>query len=98
MQEISLEKVFEESDRQSGRNRNYLNNRVELDIAMQTIQRDTLKDNDDYQLITPTDYQTGSRTNVNGTGAVGNNWGVQRSAYVSFFDFLMLYFIEVKFK
>lgn len=30
----------------------FLNNRVELDIALQSLQNDTLSDNDDYQLIT----------------------------------------------
>jgi len=57
-----LEKVFEERDRQTRRgfghqqslmpNTSFLNNRVELDIQLQTLQRDTLRDNDDYQMIT----------------------------------------------
>lgn len=85
LQEISLEKVFEETDRQSNRHRNYLNNRVALDIAMQSITRDSLRDNDDYQLITLSDYHNGTgQSNINGTNSNTNNWGVQRSAYVIF--------------
>lgn len=47
----------------------FLNNRVELDIALQSIQKDTLRDNDDYQLITENNSIKGR---------------VQGSSYVSF--------------
>uniref|UniRef100_A0A915ED72 Uncharacterized protein n=1 Tax=Ditylenchus dipsaci TaxID=166011 RepID=A0A915ED72_9BILA len=54
IQEISLEKVFEEKELSSAKHStsSFLNNRVELDVAIHSLQRDTLRDNDDYQLIT----------------------------------------------
>lgn len=51
-------------------------NRPELDIHMQGIQRDPLRDNDDYQLIVP---ETDGTIN---TG--GRTMAAQTSSYVSF--------------
>lgn len=66
MQEISLKKVLDNDDESAanGTHQNYnynggvsgggfLSSRVDLDIAMQSLQRDILTDNDDYQLILP---------------------------------------------
>lgn len=84
-----MEKVFEETDRQSGRHRSYLSNRVDLDIAMESMKRDALRDNDDYQLITSADCQNSigntSSNNINGTNFNKQNLTVQRSNYVTFF-------------
>lgn len=55
---MSIEKVLEERDRVLRSRHNlissFIDNRVELDVAMQNYQRDILLDNDDYQLITGT--------------------------------------------
>lgn len=57
----------------------FLNNRVELDIALQSIQKDTLRDNDDYQLITENNSIKGR---------------VQGSSYVSFRFYKFIIFIS----
>jgi len=92
LQEINLEKVFEERNNQSSllssskqSTTSFLNNRVELDIQLQQsdtvsilrylipnqvgclvqLQRDALRDNDDYQLITE-----GGKARVQGSSYV----------------------------
>jgi hypothetical protein len=86
VQEISIEKVLEERERvlRSCQNlTSFLDNRAELDIAMQNFQRDILQDNDDYQLI------TGGASDAASGGKVAQT---QTSAYVSFFFMVFLQF------
>lgn len=65
VQEMSLERVLEEQRSAKQSTASFLNNRVELDVAIQNLQRDTLRDNDDYQLITD-----GSKGRVQGSSYV----------------------------
>ncbi|KAE9556016.1 hypothetical protein FO519_000762 [Halicephalobus sp. NKZ332] len=51
IQEMSLEPLFEEQKILSASKTSYLNNRVALDIALEKTARDTLRNNDDYQVL-----------------------------------------------
>ncbi|KAI6235649.1 hypothetical protein M3Y95_00074000 [Aphelenchoides besseyi] len=53
IQEINLERVFEEKENVNGlkTSPNFFNSRVDLDIALDQMPKDKLKDNDDYQLL-----------------------------------------------
>ena len=55
MQEIDLNRVFETRDNSSKQlfrtASSYLNSRVELDIALDQLPKDKLRNNDDYQLL-----------------------------------------------
>lgn len=61
IQELSIERVLDERERIMGRLSHFPStssfllsqNRAELDISLQQIRRDPLKDNDDYQLLIP---------------------------------------------
>uniref|UniRef100_A0A7E4VLC2 WD_REPEATS_REGION domain-containing protein n=1 Tax=Panagrellus redivivus TaxID=6233 RepID=A0A7E4VLC2_PANRE len=51
IQEISMESLFAEQALLNDHRTTYLNNRVALDIALEKTARDTLRDNDDYQIL-----------------------------------------------
>ena len=51
IQEISMDTLFEEQQNLADNRTSYLNNRVALDIALEKNTKDTLKDNDDYQVL-----------------------------------------------
>lgn len=51
IQEMSLEPLFEEQQNLARSKTSYLNNRVALDIALEKTARDTLRNNDDYQIL-----------------------------------------------
>lgn len=53
IQEINIERLLDDKENSYGlrSSTNFLNNRVDLDIALDQTARDKLKDNDDYQII-----------------------------------------------
>uniref|UniRef100_A0A914YLS6 RAVE complex protein Rav1 C-terminal domain-containing protein n=1 Tax=Panagrolaimus superbus TaxID=310955 RepID=A0A914YLS6_9BILA len=51
IQEISMDTLFEEQQNLADNRTSYLNNRVALDIALEKNAKDTLRDNDDYQVL-----------------------------------------------
>jgi hypothetical protein len=53
MQEINIERLLDDKENSYGlrSSSNFLNNRVDLDIALDQTAKDKLRDNDDYQII-----------------------------------------------
>lgn len=52
VQEINIERLLEDKENYGLRSSsNFLNNRVDLDIALEQTTKDRLRDNDDYQII-----------------------------------------------
>lgn len=51
IQEINIERLIDEKEHGLKSSSHFLNNRVELDIALDQTTRDKLRDNDDYQII-----------------------------------------------
>ena len=64
IQEINIERLIEEKENVHGlrSSSNFLNNRVDLDIALEQTSRDKLRDNDDYQIMS-------SRTKTQGSAS-----------------------------
>lgn len=51
IQEMNLENLLDEQSEPLDQRTSYLNNRVALDIALDKNVRDTIRDNDDYQVL-----------------------------------------------
>ncbi|KAI6176952.1 hypothetical protein M3Y97_00854600 [Aphelenchoides bicaudatus] len=72
IQEINIERLIEDKENVHGlrSSSNFLNNRVDLDIALEQVSKDKLRDNDDYQIISNRSKTQGTTTFIWDTSVV----------------------------